>query len=148
MPVPLKIKDIATEKTVLTDTDEFVINDVDGGNTDAKVSRGNILSNIKNLKHKLTTTTVALDFADEETQTISISAPTTFTCTGYEASVVKSKVIRIITDATLRTLTFPATWIFVGTKPVDQAASKTGILTISSYGATEADTVAAYAVEA
>jgi hypothetical protein len=89
-------------------------------------------------------TTTALDFSGDQVQTISISANTTFTTSNL--AVGKSKTIKITTDGTLRTLTFPA-WKFVGTKPTDQAASKVGILTLTSFGTTDADCVAAYAVE-
>ena len=90
-------------------------------------------------------TTTALDFGSDQLQTISISANTTFTTTGLESG--KSKTIKITTDGTLRTLTFPA-WKFVGSKPANQAASKIGILTLTSFGTTDAECVAAYAVEA
>lgn len=105
---------------------------------------GNNIDNIQNLIHDISTTTTALDFSGDQLQTISISAPTTFTTSNL--AVGKSKTIKITTDGTLRTLTFPA-WKFVGTKPTDQAASKVGILTLTSFGTTDADCVAAYAVE-
>ena len=90
-------------------------------------------------------TTTQLDFGSDQLQTISISANTTFTTTGLASG--KSKTIKITTDGTLRTLTFPA-WKFVGSKPANQAASKIGILTLTSFGTTDAECVAAYAVEA
>lgn len=105
---------------------------------------GNNIDNIQNLIHDISTTTTALDFSGDQVQTISISAATTFTTSNL--AVGKSKTIKITTDGTLRTLTFPA-WKFVGTKPTDQAASKVGILTLTSFGTTDADCVAAYAVE-
>ena len=105
---------------------------------------GNNIDNIQNLIHDISTTTTTLDFSGDQLQTISISAPTTFTTSNLAAG--KSKTIKITTDGTLRTLTFPA-WKFVGTKPTDQAASKVGILTLTSFGTTDADCVAAYAVE-
>lgn len=105
---------------------------------------GNNIDNIQNLIHDISTTTTALDFSGDQLQTISISADTTFTTSNLAAG--KSKTVKITTDATLRTLTFPA-WKFVGTKPTDQAASKVGILTLTSFGTTDADCVAAYAVE-
>ena len=105
---------------------------------------GNNIDNIQNLIHDISTTTTTLDFSGDQLQTISISAPTTFTTSNL--AVGKSKTIKITTDGTLRTLTFPA-WKFVGTKPTDQAASKVGILTLTSFGTTDADCVAAYAVE-
>ena len=105
---------------------------------------GNNIDNIQNLIHDISTTTTTLDFSGDQLQTISISAPTTFTTSNLAAG--KSKTIKITTDGTLRTLTFPA-WKFVGSKPADQAASKVGILTLTSFGTTDADCVAAYAVE-
>lgn len=99
----------------------------------------------KRIEREITTTTVALDLTDNDFQTISISANTTFTTSNRANG--RSKTIRIITDGTLRTLTFPA-WVFVGALPADQAASKTGILTITAFGTSDTDIVAAYAVEA
>lgn len=98
----------------------------------------------KRIEREITTTTVALDLTDNDFQSISISANTTFTTSNRASG--RSKTIRIITDGTLRTLTFPA-WVFVGTEPTDQAASKTGILTITAFGTADTDIVAAYAVE-
>ena len=109
--------------------------------------QGNDLDNIQNLINDLSTATSALDFAGDEFQTISISANTTFTGTGYATG--KKKSLRIICDGTLRTLSFPAGWKFMNnTKPTDIAASKTGVLVLQCYGATESDVVAAYTVEA
>ena len=105
---------------------------------------GNNIDNIQNLIHDISTTTTTLDFSGDQLQTISISADTTFTTSNLAAG--KSKTIKITTDGTLRTLTFPA-WKFVGSKPANQAASKVGILTLTSFGTTDADCVAAYAVE-
>jgi hypothetical protein len=105
---------------------------------------GNNIDNIQNLIHDTSATTTALDFSGDQLQTISISANTTFTTSNR--AIGKSKTIKITTDATLRTLTFPA-WKFVGAKPTDQAASKIGILTITCFGTADTDIVAAYAVE-
>ena len=76
----------------------------------------------------------------------STAASTTFTTTNRASGL--SKTIRIITDGTTRSLAFPSDWKFVGTKPTEQAASKTGILTVTNFGTTDAYIVAAYAVEA
>ncbi len=107
---------------------------------------GNDNDNIQNLIHDLSTSGTDIDFSEDELQEISISVNTTFTGTNY--AIGKSKVIKIITDGTLRTLTFPSGWIFVGSKPADQAASKTGILSLTSFTAIESGVVASYAVEA
>ena len=106
---------------------------------------GNNIDNIQNLIHDTSSTTTALDFNADQLQTISISANTTFTTSNR--AIGSSKTIKITTDATLRTLTFPA-WKFVGAKPTDQAASKVGILTVTCFGTADTDIVAAYAVEA
>ena len=106
---------------------------------------GNNIDNIQNLVHDTSATSTALDFSADQLQTISITANTTFTTSNL--AIGKSKTIKITTDATLRTFTFPA-WKFVGAEPADQAASKVGILTITSFGTTDADCIAAYAVEA
>jgi len=78
-------------------------------------------------------------------QEISISANTTFTGSNYAAG--KSITLFITTDGTLRTLAFPSDWIFQGTKPTDQAASKVGTLTLLCASTTEASVRCAYAVE-
>lgn len=106
---------------------------------------GNDIDNIQNLIHDLSTSGTDVDFTEDQLQEISIAANTTFTGTGY--AIGKSKTLKITTDATLRTLAFPAGWTFVGTKPTDQAASKEGILTLTCFTAAEAGVVAAYSVE-
>ena len=78
-------------------------------------------------------------------QTISISATTTFTGSNYGAG--KSLTLFITTDGSERTINFPAGWIFQGTKPTTQAASKVGTLTLLCSSTTEASVRAAYAVE-
>ena len=105
---------------------------------------GTDIDNIQNLIHDVSTTPTSLNFAGDQLQTISISANTTFSTANLTAG--RSKTIKITTDGTLRTLTFPA-WKFVGAKPTDQAGSKVGILTITSFGTADTDCVAGYAVE-
>ena len=78
-------------------------------------------------------------------QTISISATTTFTGSNYAAG--KSLTLFITTDGSERDLAFPAGWIFQGTKPTSQAASKIGTLTLLCSSTTEASVRCAYAVE-
>jgi len=108
--------------------------------------KGNDIDNIHILIRDQAGSGTDIDFGEEEQQTISIAANTTFTGTGY--AIGKSKTVFITTDSTLRTLTFPAGWIFMGAKPADQAASKVGVLTLTCTTAAEAGVRAAYAVEA
>ena len=79
-------------------------------------------------------------------QTKSISATTTFTGSNYAAG--KSITLFITTDGTERNLAFPSGWIFQGTKPTAQAASKVGTLTLTCASTTEASIRCAYAVQA
>ena len=59
----------------------------------------------------------------------------------------RSVTLRLIADASTRTLTFPAGWKFMGTKPADIAASKVGMLTVLFFGTADTDAVAAWGVE-
>lgn len=104
------------------------------------------LDNIKNLIHDITTTTTEIDFTEEEVQTISITGATTFTGVNYAAG--KSKTVKLLDNGSGQTLAFPSGWIFVGTKPTAIAASKTAILTLTCFGATEGSVVCAYSEQA
>ena len=106
---------------------------------------GTDVDNVNNIIYDIETTTTELDFAEDDIVTISISANTTFTTANIAAG--KTKVVRITTDGTLRTLTFPS-WDFIGTKPTEQAASKVGLLSLVSFSTDDANIVASYAVEA
>lgn len=106
---------------------------------------GNDIDNIQNIIHDFSTTTTAVDFDADEFQDISINANTTFTGTNY--TIGKSKTIVITTDATQRTLTFPSGWIFIGSKPTNQAASKIGVLTLTCRTGAESGVIASYGVQ-
>lgn len=107
---------------------------------------GQDLDNIQKLIHDISVTTTVLNFVNDELQTISINANTTFTTSGR--AIGRSKTVKISNGGTLRTLTFPAGWTFVGAKPADIAPNKDAILTLTNYGSTDALIIAAYAVEA
>jgi hypothetical protein len=56
--------------------------------------------------------------------------------------------VRIKSDGSIRNLTFPAGWVFIGSAaPATIAASKTGILELWCFGATDADVVARWTVQ-
>lgn len=90
---------------------------------------------------------VALDLSalDGQYRTISLTGDLTFTTSNLATG--RTVVIRIIADASQRTLTFPAGWKFLGTKPANIAASKTGVLSLTFFGTTDADCVAAWGVQ-
>lgn len=90
--------------------------------------------------------TTAVDFsATTLYRTLSISANTTFTGTNY--AVGKQQVYFVTSDGTLRTLTFPANWVFMGPEPADIAASKTGVLSLLSTTTADTGVRAAWAVQ-
>jgi hypothetical protein len=82
---------------------------------------------------------------------------TTGTLTGNITSLVtsnrsagRSATLRIINGSTNRTISYSASWRWVGTKPASGftlPANKIGILTLTAFGANETDIVAAWAVE-
>lgn len=78
-------------------------------------------------------------------RTISLTGNLTFTTSNRGTG--RTVVLRLICDATQRTLTFPAGWVFVGTKPANIAASKTGVLSLSFFGTADTDCVAAWSVQ-
>lgn len=92
-------------------------------------------------------TTVNLDLAalDGQYRTISLTGDLTLTASNLAAG--RTTVIRIIADASQRTLTFPADWKFLGTKPANIAASKTGVLSLTFFGTADSDCVAAWGVQ-
>lgn len=60
----------------------------------------------------------------------------------------KAKIVRLVNNGVEHTLAFPATWRWVGSAaPTSIAASKVGILSVTCFGSTDADLVAAWAVE-
>jgi DNA-binding beta-propeller fold protein YncE len=77
--------------------------------------------------------------------TATLTGNITFTGTGYAAG--RSITIRVVNGGTLRTIGFPAGWVFVGLKPTDIAANKTGVLTVTAFSTTEASCVATWVVQ-
>jgi uncharacterized delta-60 repeat protein len=90
--------------------------------------------------------TVDIDFSGSIFKTQNtLTGDITYTGSSYLPG--KTITIRVINGSTLRNLTFPTNWVFVGTKPSDIAVNKTGLLSITSFGTTEADCVASWNVE-
>ena len=104
----------------------------------------NNITNVKNIIHDTSAATQDLDFLGDQLQYDTINANTTFTASNMVSG--KSKTVKLTTDGSTRTFTFPA-WKFIGTKPTEQAASKVGILTLTCFGTGISDVVAAYSVE-
>lgn len=77
--------------------------------------------------------------------TRTLTGNATFTGANYRQG--STKTYFITADSTNRTLSFPSGWIWVGTKPTSIAASKTGVLNVTSVGVLEANAVAAWIVQ-
>lgn len=90
--------------------------------------------------------TIQLNFsADAGLATRTPTGALTFTGTSYRAGATKTVFIQ--NGAASRTLTFPSEWVFLGAKPTSIAASKTGVLTVTSLGTTEANAVASWVAQ-
>jgi hypothetical protein len=90
---------------------------------------------------------VSLDFASLDAQYRTISLTGDLELTTSNLANGRTLVLRLVADASQRTLTFPTDWKFLGSKPANIAASKTGVLSLTAFGTTNADVVAAYAVQ-
>lgn len=88
--------------------------------------------------------TVVIDFAADPANTTTLYGDTVFVGTNYAAG--RSVTTRIISDGTLRNLTFPA-WVFMGLVPSSIPANKTGIVSAMAWGSTDSDITAAWAVQ-
>jgi hypothetical protein len=91
--------------------------------------------------------TVALDFASLDAQYRTINLTGNLELTTSNLANGRTLVLRIVADATQRTFTFPVDWKFVSTKPATLDASKTAILSLTAFGSTNADVIAAYAFQ-
>jgi hypothetical protein len=90
---------------------------------------------------------VTLDFAARDKTMHSISLTGALELLTSNLANGREVRLRLVCDATQRTLTFPTDWRFVGTKPANLAASKVAVLSLAAFGTTNADVVAAYAVQ-
>ena len=90
--------------------------------------------------------TTNLNFDSLGTQTISLTGNLTLTSSNLGAG--KSLLVRLVCDASLRTLVWPAAWKWVGAvAPANIAANKTGLLQLHCFGTSESDVVARWVVE-
>ena len=93
-----------------------------------------------------TTGTLTIDFSSAGLlSTGTLDGNITFASSNLAAG--RSVTVRVVNGTTLRTVGFPTDWVFVGSKPADIAASKTGILTATSFGTANTAVVAAWAVQ-
>lgn len=89
---------------------------------------------------------VLLDFTGGTgLHTRSANGSIVITATNYSVGAVKT--LFITSDSTSRSLTFPSAWIWLGSKPTSIAASRTGVLTVTSLGTAEANAVASWVAQ-
>jgi hypothetical protein len=91
---------------------------------------------------------VELDMATLDGQVRTISLTGNLSLTSANRAAGRSVTLRIIADGTQRTLTFSSGWVFIGSKPANIAASKTGVLSLTFFGTDSTDAVAAWGVQA
>jgi hypothetical protein len=91
--------------------------------------------------------TVNLDLAvlHGQVNTITLTGPLTLTTSNLANGRVTG--LRLIPGASARNLTFPADWKFVSAKPASLPADKIARLTIEAHGTTNADVIAAIAIQ-
>lgn len=153
----------STARTLLDDTSTSAMRTTLGLGTAAIVDTGTSGANIPTITQAdaryapftptvgsslATTGTINLDFStlDGTYQSQgSLTGAITYTTSNLTAG--RTVTLKIANGGTLRAFTFPA-WIFVGAAaPASIAASKTAILTITSFSTTDANCIAAYSVQ-
>ena len=88
---------------------------------------------------------VSVDFNGKPFQTITLTGDLDIATTNRGAG--RTVTVRLIGDSVNRNLTFNASIRFVGAEPTELVANKIAILTLTSFGSNESDTVASYAEE-
>lgn len=93
--------------------------------------------------------TVTLDFAPAvaNVQTITLAGNLTLSATTNRAGG-RRKLLRIIADNTLRNLSFPSGWVWLGGgAPASLSPLKTGVLSLYCFGTSETDVHASFNVQ-
>lgn len=90
--------------------------------------------------------TVTIDFSSSSYQTITLTG--NLTLASSTLSPGETVTMRLIASGGPWTLTFPGSWVFVGSGvPNTLASGKTAVLTCTSFGSTDSGVVAAYTVQ-
>jgi hypothetical protein len=90
--------------------------------------------------------TVNLDFSTFGQKKIDLTGNLSLTATNMAND--RQLIVRLKSDASLRTLAFPAGWHFIGSAaPANIAASKVAMLWLWCFGGADTDVVAQYLVE-
>lgn len=110
-----------------------------------------LIGTLGNVSQAITaiTPTAGTSYTVDMTQpfrTITTNSQIDFTATSNRpaANYGITTTVRINTSASIRALTFPASWVFLGTAPTSLPANKVAILSLTAFGTAETDIVAAY----
>jgi hypothetical protein len=102
----------------------------------------NIVLSASTLTYSATQT---LDFSASAHQNLALTGGVTFASSNL---AVGRAITVLLTAASTQTLAFPAGWIFIGAAaPASLAAGKTAILSLTSFGTTNANVIAAYSAQ-
>lgn len=90
-----------------------------------------------------------LSFKEDDYRSILLSGNITFAAQHHSPAKSITVRVRNLSGTLSRSLSFPASWIFLGTqgRPSAIGPSKTGILSITSFATSDADIIAVWAVQ-
>src|SRR5258706_523085 len=88
-----------------------------------------------------------LDFESATYQFTSVALTGNLVLSSANLAPGRFILLRIVGDASVRTLTFPAGWKFMGAVPGTLAANKTGFLKLWSFGSSDSSVIAEWSVE-
>lgn len=94
--------------------------------------------------------TIFLDLRGTDYQSVNLDGDITFATQHHRPGRTIVIRIRNLSGTVSRNISFPSSWIFLGSmgKPSSIAPSRTGILSITSFDFSDADIIAAWAVQA
>jgi hypothetical protein len=78
-------------------------------------------------------------------RTLTLTGNVAFTTSNR--AVGRAVVIRLLSGASARTLSFPTGWVFLGAVPTTLAANKMAVVSVTFFGTADTDAVVAYAVQ-
>lgn len=91
--------------------------------------------------------TITLDFTSGSGILTRSNPAGTLTISGQNYKAGSTQTLFITNGSTPRTLSFLPNWIWVGSKPTSIAASRTGVLTVTSLGTADTQAVASWVVQ-
>lgn len=92
--------------------------------------------------------TIALSFREDDYRTLNLTGDIQFNAQHHSAAKSISVVIR--NNQVTHAMSFPPSWIWLGAvgKPTQIAAGKTGVLSITCLGTSDADVIAVWSAQA